>query len=71
MPFIKPIVPIDSKSSWSIFVFEYFLQTCATNLKFLSTSKSLASLFPSLYFSSAIFSSSAVNGSGNIVVPVM
>ena len=26
-PFIKPIVPIDNKSSWSIFVFEYFLHT--------------------------------------------
>lgn len=70
-PLIKPIVPIESKSSWSIFVFAYFLQTWTTNLKFFSISRLRASSSPLDKFSMAIFSSSGVNGSGNKQVPVI
>ena len=65
IPFISPIVPIDIKSSISIFEDAYFLATCATNLKFLSIKIFLASLLPFLYKSKYFFSSSKVNGSGN------
>ena len=65
IPFIKPIVPIEIKSSWSTFVDTYFLQTCATNLKFLSIKIFLASSLPCFNFSKQSFSSSIVNGSGN------
>ena len=47
MPFISPIVPIEIKSSNSMFVELYFLQTCATYLKFRSIKIFLASSFPS------------------------
>ena len=70
-PFIKPIVPIDNKSSWSIFVFEYFLHTWTTNLKFFSINKLRASSSFLANFSTAIFSSSGVNGSGNKLLPVI
>ena len=46
IPFIKPIVPIEIKSSCETFVAIYFLETCATNLKFLSINMFLASSSP-------------------------
>lgn len=66
---IKPIEPIDIKSSWSILVVEYFLLICATNLKFLSINIFLASVSPLFIFSMHIFSSSGDNGSGNKEFP--
>ena len=42
-PFIKPIVPIDIKSTIPIPVFSNFLEIYTTNLKFLSTKTCLAS----------------------------
>ena len=71
IPLIKPIVPIDNKSSWSIFVFKYFLHTWTTNLKFFSINKLRASSSFSANFSTTIFSSSGVNGSGNKLLPVI
>ena len=71
MPFISPIVPIEIKSSWSTFELLYFLQTCATNLKFLSISRLRASSSPVLNFSRHIRSSSELNGSGKSCTPEM
>ena len=48
-----------------IFVEEYFLATCATNLKFRSIKMFLAFSSPFFIFSKYIFSSSLLNGSGN------
>ena len=66
-PFIRPIVPIDIKSSIPIPVFSNFLAMYTTNLKFLSTKICLASklLFSDNFF--MYFSSSfGGNGGGNV-----
>ena len=69
MALINPIDPIEIKSSWSIFVVEYFLLIWATNLKFLSINIFLASSSPDYIFSIHSFSSSGDNGSGNKLFP--
>ena len=51
IPLIRPIVPIEIKSSWSTFELLYFLHTCATSLKFLSIKILRASSSPVLNFS--------------------
>lgn len=64
IPFINPIVPIEIKSSKSMLVEEYFLQTCATKRKFFSINIFLASSSPFFNNSKYFCSSSLLNGSG-------
>ena len=71
-PFIKPIVPIDIKSSIPIPVFSNFFAMYTTNLKFLSTNICLVcklSSSDSLFINSA--SSSGGNGGGNVWLPAI
>ena len=69
IPLIRPIVPIEIKSSWSTLELEYFLQTWATSLKFRSISILRASSSPVLNLSRYISSSLELKGSGKSCAP--
>ena len=64
--FIKPIVPIEIRSSIPIPVFSNFLAIYTTNLKFLSTNSCLTDSSPLLNLCSACSSSSDSNGGGSV-----
>ncbi|MPN37149.1 hypothetical protein SDC9_184665 [bioreactor metagenome] len=65
---IKPIVPIDIKSSTSIPVFSNFLDMYTTSLKFRSI-KTVLTLSSFSKFCNSSFSSSALSGGGNMLTP--
>src|SRR5699024_7356379 len=64
-PLIKPIVPIEIKSSLFSFVSSYFFTICATRRKLCSINLSLAIVSPASIASTYFFSSSLDNGWGN------
>ncbi|MNP48490.1 hypothetical protein D3C76_1426130 [compost metagenome] len=68
MALIKPTVPIEIKSSTSLFCIEYFFTICATNLKFLSISILFAETSPSWNFFKYNSSSASESGFGNVLL---
>ena len=66
IPFIKPMEPIDTKSSKSTPVFSYFLARKTTSLKLCSISLLREYKSPSWAFFIYVSSSSFSNGGGKI-----
>ena len=69
IPFIRPIVPIEIKSS-IVFSSAYFFAICATRRKFRSISIFFAASLPFAYSARYFFSSSFVSGFGNAALPL-
>ena len=63
--FIRPIVPIDIRSSDSAEDEEYFLAMCAARRRLCSIRRFLASVSPFYFFSISSFSSFGERGFGN------
>ena len=68
IPLIRPIVPIDIRSS-RFFSSAYFFAMCATSLRLCSISTFFALSSPFAYKSRYFFSSLLFNGFGNVALP--
>ena len=67
--FIRPIVPIESRSSFREEPDEYFLTMCATRRRLCSISVFLAEASPSNFLSKRFFSSADESGFGKEAAP--